>query len=67
MSYNPEHDKDFAEDLFGEIQCHVCRHYHDDGNCDAFPGGIPHEILAHEHIHTEPYEGDGGILFEEIV
>jgi hypothetical protein len=32
--------------------------------CAAFPQGIPKEILNGEFIHTQPYPGDNGILFE---
>ena len=34
--------------------------------CEAFTNGIPEKILTGEHDHTEPYEGDGGILFQKI-
>jgi len=34
--------------------------------CSAFKGGIPFKIIAGEHDHTEPYEGDGGIRFELV-
>jgi hypothetical protein len=32
--------------------------------CDAFPDGIPIEILKKEVVHTSPYSGDHGIQFE---
>lgn len=49
--------------------CVYCRHKHDDegdGNmtCEAFPGGIPDEIIRVGYDHREPYDGDGGIMFE---
>ena len=49
--------------------CGYCRHRHDDegdGNktCEAFPEGIPDEIIRVGYDHREPYDGDGGIMFE---
>jgi hypothetical protein len=31
--------------------------------CEAFPSGIPAEILLNQHDHREPYPGDGGIRY----
>lgn len=46
-------------------KCNKCIHVHDDGmTCDAFPDGIPGEILSGEFNHIEPYDGDNGIRFE---
>lgn len=33
--------------------------------CDAFPGGIPREIIFDGDPHTEPFPGDHGLQFEE--
>jgi len=33
--------------------------------CKAFPDGIPAEIAYGDNLHTEPFEGDNGITFEE--
>jgi hypothetical protein len=48
--------------------CTKCKHFHNqrlDANvCDAFPGGIPLDIIFMEFKHIAPYEGDHGIQFE---
>jgi len=45
-------------------QCLMCKHFLGFGECDAFPDGIPEDILTGEHDHAEPYPGDHGIQFE---
>tara|TARA_B100001094_G_scaffold178723_1_gene172861 strand:+ start:3430 stop:3645 length:216 start_codon:yes stop_codon:yes gene_type:complete len=47
--------------------CIACIHYDQNSmehKCKAFPDGIPQEILESKHIHTTPFNGDSGILFE---
>lgn len=48
--------------------CMACLHRHIEGDgftCDAFPDGIPDEIIQSEADHREPFPGDQGIQFEE--
>jgi len=56
-------EAEYAEELFGEIQCMKCRHDRGGRSCKAFDE-IPFDILTGRHDHREPYPGDGGILFE---
>lgn len=45
--------------------CMSCRHLHEIGlKCDAFPAGIPKEIIFGSWDHTRPVPGDNGIAFE---
>lgn len=48
-------------------KCFRCVHFHDDNTytCDAFPEGIPDDILESEFDHREPHEGDAGVTFRE--
>ena len=32
--------------------------------CEAFPTGIPEEILSGKNEHLEPYPGDDGLTYE---
>ncbi len=44
--------------------CHKCRRqYKDFYRCEAFPKGIPGEILKGDFIHVKPYPGDNGKQF----
>ncbi len=47
--------------------CGGCTHLHGDlldPKCDAFPAGIPNEILLSKADHRQPYVGDKGIRFD---
>ena len=58
-------DSDLRGISLGVCQCNKCLHVADDGlSCDAFPGGIPMDILAGRVAHTTPFEGDNDIQFE---
>ena len=46
--------------------CVICKHRKDGDFCNVFKSRIPSEIMTGEHDHREPYEGDGGIVFEPI-
>lgn len=49
--------------------CATCEHFHtenkESNTCDAFPDGIPWEIIKGKVDHREPYEGDNGIQYKE--
>lgn len=34
--------------------------------CDAFPDGIPDEILSGQNRHTTPFDGDNGLTYLSI-
>ena len=45
--------------------CIFCRHLREGQvRCEAFPEGIPDDLLFALRDHQEPYEGDRGIRFE---
>lgn len=46
-------------------QCPRCLRYRGDLTCDAFPQGIPEEVLTGAHDHTKPL-GDEQKLYEPI-
>jgi len=47
--------------------CLECKHWHSDNEeaftCDAFPEGIPDDIILNRQDHHKPYHGDKGIQF----
>ena len=49
--------------------CIECKHFHSKNlagiTCDAFPNGIPSDIVDNVIEHTKPYKGDNGIQFEK--
>jgi hypothetical protein len=46
--------------------CAYCSRWHGDRTCEAFPFGIPRVIPAGYIDHREPYDGDGGLVFEPV-
>ena len=44
--------------------CDGCKHRTSDERCEAFPSGIPDRFLVGPDLHTEPSDGDGGIVFK---
>lgn len=64
----PSVDK-FATDIYTILHpsCETCVHRSkvDFSLCLAFPEGIPLEILDGTNKHTEPYDGDDGITYEQ--
>lgn len=47
--------------------CVVCRHFKPGQPglpCDAFPKGVPEDILINTLDHRKPVEGDQGVQFE---
>jgi hypothetical protein len=55
----------------GLSQCAFCKHFDRTqptrNVCNAFPNGIPDDILWNRQSHAEPVDGDGGIVFESRI
>jgi hypothetical protein len=50
-----------------KIGCPICKYYQFDGNCTAFPEGIPMMFLSGEKHHTERMKfQENDIVFEWI-
>lgn len=47
-------------------QCWKCEHWRRLGTCDAFPAGVPDEILTNIHDHRNSHPNDHGVRFDPI-
>jgi len=48
-------------------QCNICKHYGIALTCEAFPSGIPADILTGEFDHTQIHpDQENNIVFEPI-
>lgn len=55
-------------DFMMNTQCSVCKHYYMSLGCDAFPDGIPENILAGKFDHTEIHPEQGNdFVFEHYL
>lgn len=57
-------DREFEIRQYSPV-CLFCKHLTGFRTCKAFPEEIPLEIWNGENKHTEPYEGDHGVRFEQ--
>ncbi len=70
MTKSKKTDRFMWDDGILVSQCMLCKHRSDDADeqvCDAFPKGIPDEIIANEFDHRDKWTkkpGDKGIQFE---
>jgi len=64
----------FADEKNEDVACFRCAHWHGEDkspeSCDAFPEGIPKELLYTKVRHDKPWPDsenplDNGIMFEE--
>ncbi|SFT73294.1 hypothetical protein SAMN02910340_02084 [Methanosarcina thermophila] len=49
--------------------CFECKHFIDEEGpmrCEAFPDGIPEDIVLGDNDHKKPYPRDNGIQFEHL-
>ena len=46
------------------VMCNSCVHNRGAGKCDAFPNGIPRELILRNE-HDTPYPGDSGIRYKK--
>lgn len=48
------------------VQCRACSRYRTRpaGTCEAYPGGIPVEIITYGGDHRQAHRGDHGLRFK---
>lgn len=46
--------------------CETCARSRPDGTCDAYPDGIPEEIIMNEWDHRFPKPGDHGLQYDPV-
>lgn len=66
MSQTPAAFDRKVDRLMWVFQCQMCARYFGDSKCQAFPGGIPDEVIRGPLDHTEPVAGDGGLRFRPL-
>lgn len=57
------------EDFVTKSDCATCAHKYTTPYlpaCDAFPYGIPEQLLSGELQHRTPFQNDHGIMYEPI-
>lgn len=61
-----EAQREWIEDYLGLPDCAECEHYIGPGYCQAFPDGIPLDIITGEVIHDKkhPEQFDNDLIFE---
>ena len=62
---NPKRFVDKAENL-EYSQCLDCRYWFNKGKCNAFPKGIPDEILKNEFIHDKIHPNQKGDFIYQL-
>jgi hypothetical protein len=56
------HDRD-GEMILELSQCHRCARYAGHDVCEAYPDGIPSNVIYNLYDHRLPHEGDHGLQF----
>lgn len=48
-----------------DVQCNSCTYYKGFAKCEAFPDGIPRELLTVAITHKKAYKGDNGFRYKK--